>query len=180
MAVQPSDRPRLSQDDMERLVRWKFKWRAAQMRPLDAVTGGRHCATAEVVKNAIADARDHPDDDVGAMNAICSSVGGFGLPMASVFLALYFPGRFTIADSRTLQTLRARRGYPAGTRGFTLGDWLPYLAECRAILTECQASGVVPPFEGAWTLRGVDQALWAANGASAAGRSITWSDRQHG
>jgi len=172
-------KPRLTQDDMERLVGWKFRWRAAQQRPLDAVTGDRHRATAEVVKQAIADAGDHPDDDTGAMNAI-RSVKGFGLPMASVFLALYFPARFTIADSRALRTLRARRGYLAGTRSFIQGDWVPYLAECRKILAECQTSGVVPPFEGEWTLRGVDQALWAANGAPAPGRSIAWSDRQRG
>jgi hypothetical protein len=165
-------KPGLTQDDMEQLVRWKFRWRAAQMRPLDAVRGDRCRATAEVAKNAIADARDHLDDDAGAMNAIRWSVKGFGVPMASVFLALYFPDRFTIADSRALETLRARRGYPAGARGFTTDGWVRYLAECRAILTECRASGVVPRFEGEWTLRGVDQALWAANGAPGPAGSI--------
>ena len=159
-------KPKLTQDDMEQLVKWKFgRWPAARLRPLAAVTGDRHSATAEVVTNAIADARDHPDDDAVAMNAIRWSVKGFGVPMASVFLALYFPDRFTIADSRALGTLRAWRGYPAGAGSFTTDSWVRYLAECRAILAECQASGVVPPFEGEWTLRGVDQALWAANGA---------------
>jgi hypothetical protein len=159
-------KPVLTQDDMERLVEWKFRWRAAQLRPLAAVRGDRHGATAEVVRQAIADASNHPDDDTGAMNMICSSVTGFGLPMASVFLALYFPDRFTIADSRALRTLRAWRGHPAGTPGFSPGDWVPYLAECRKVLIECRDSGVVLPFEDEWTLRSVDQALWAANGAS--------------
>jgi hypothetical protein len=158
---------------MERLVEWKFgRWPAARRQPLAAVTGDRHRATAKVVKNAIADARDYPDDDTRAMNAIRWSVEGFGVPMASVFLALYFPDRFTIADSRALGTLRAWRGYPAGARSFTTDGWVCYLAECRAILTECRASGVVPRFEGEWTLRGVDQALWAANGAPGPGGSI--------
>jgi hypothetical protein len=166
-------KPGLTQDDMKRLVEWKFgRWPAARRQPLAAVTGDRYRATAKVVKNAIADARDHPDDDTRAMNAIRWSVEGFGVPMASVFLALYFPDRFTIADSRALGTLRAWRGYPAGVRGFTTDGWVRYLAECRAILTECRASGVVPRFEGEWTLRGVDQALWAANGASGPGGSI--------
>lgn len=158
-------KPDLTQDDMERLVEWKFRWRAAQLRPLAAVKNDRHAVTAEAVKKAVTQARNRPDDDASAMNTICSSVQGFGLPMASVFLALYFPDRFTIADSRALRTLRAWRGYPAGAPGFTPGDWVPYLAECRQVLAECRASGVVPPFEGEWTLRCVDQALWAANGA---------------
>lgn len=166
-------KPGLTGDDMERLVEWKFgRWPAARRQPLAAVTGDRHRATAEVVKNAIADARDHPDDDTRAMNAIRWSVEGFGVPMASVFLALYFPDRFTIADSRALGTLRAWRGYPAGARSFTTDVWVRYLAECRAILTECRVSGVVPRFEGEWTLRGVDQALWAAKGAPGPGGSI--------
>ncbi|MGH3236646.1 MAG: hypothetical protein ACRDOH_26010 [Streptosporangiaceae bacterium] len=155
----------LTEDDMERLVEWKFRWRAAQLRPLAAVRGDRHGATAEVARKAIADAGNHPDDDTGAMTTICSSVKGFGLPMASVFLALYFPDRFTIAGGRTLRRLRARRGYPAGTRSFGPGDWVPYLAECREILVGCRGSGVVLPFENKWTLRSVDQALWAADGA---------------
>jgi len=163
----------LTQCDMEQLVKWKFgRWPAARRRPLAAVMGDRHNATAEVVREAIADAGNHPDDDVGAMNTIRWSVKGFGVPMASVFLALYFPDRFTIADSRALGTLRAWRGYPAGARGFTTDGWVRYLAECRAILTECRASGVAPRFEGEWTLRGVDQALWAANGAPGPGGSI--------
>ena len=99
---------------------------------MDAVTGDRHNATAQVVKNAITDARNHPDDDTSAMNAIRPSVMGFGLSMASVFLPLYLPGRFTIADSRALRTLRATRGYPAGTRSFTPGDWVPYQADGEA------------------------------------------------
>jgi len=106
------------------------------------------------------------------MNMIRWPVKGFGVPMASVFLALYLPDRFTIAGSRVLETLRAWRGYPAEARSFTTAGWVRYLAECRAILAECQASGVVPRFEGEWTLRGVDQALWAANGAPGPGGSI--------
>src|SRR5713101_3316218 len=81
----------LTQCDMEQLVKWKFgRWPAARRRPLAAVMGDRHNATAEVVREAIADAGNHPDDDVGAMNTIRWSVKGFGVPMASVFLALYF------------------------------------------------------------------------------------------
>lgn len=158
-------KPELTQGDMKRLVEWKFRWRAAQLRPLAAVSDDRHSATAEVVKKAIAEGGDHPYDDTGTMNTIRSAVKGFGLPMASVFLSLYFPDRFTIADRRALRTLRAWHGYPPGMPGFTLGDWVPYLAECRKVLAECRASGVVPAFEGEWTLRSVDQALWAANGA---------------
>jgi hypothetical protein len=86
-------------------VKSQFRWRAAQLKPLQAATGSRYGGTADVVNNAIAEARSHPDDDVGALNMI-RSVPGFGLPMASVFLALYFPDRFTIADRRALQTLR--------------------------------------------------------------------------
>jgi len=155
------EQPALTEGDMAGLVMWKFRWRAAQLKPLQAATGSRHGGTADVVNSAIAEARSHPDDDVGALNMILS-VPGFGLPMASVFLALYFPDRFTIADRRALQTLRKWRGFQAGALTFTIGDWVPYLAECRAILSECQASGVVPSFEGQWTLRSVDQALWAA------------------
>jgi len=153
-----------AQDDMEQLVRWKFEWRAAQILPLAAVTGDQYRHTAEVVKNAITYAADHSDDDASAMNAICS-IKGFGVPMASVFLALCFPDRFTIADSRARRTLRERCGYPAGPQSFTRDDWPPYLAACRKILDECRASGVLPRLEGEWTLRSVDQALWAANGA---------------
>ena len=163
----------LTQGDMGQLVTWKFgRWPAARRQPLAAVTGDRHGATAEVVRQAIADAADRPDDDAGAMNMIRWPVKGFGVPMASVFLALYLPDRFTIAGSRVLETLRAWRGYPAEARSFTTAGWVRYLAECRAILAECQASGVVPRFEGEWTLRGVDQALWAANGAPGPGGSI--------
>jgi len=71
------------------------------------------------------------------MNMIRWSVKGFGVPMASVFLALYLPDRFTIADSRALETLRAWRGYPAEACSFTTAGWVRYLAECRAILAEC-------------------------------------------
>jgi hypothetical protein len=167
----------LTQGDMEQLVRWKFRWPAARLRPLAAVTDDRRSATADTVREAIAHARDHPDDDTDAMNSIRWSVKGFGVPMASVFLTLYFPDRFTIADSRALATLRAWRGYPAGAASFTTDGWVRYLAECRLILAECRASGIVPPFEGEWTLRGVDQALWAAAGARAPARSIAGSNR---
>lgn len=158
-----------AEDEMAALVRWKFRWAAARKLPLQAVSGSRYRETAEQVERAISDARSHPDDDMGAMERI-SRIRGFGVPMASVCLALYFPGRFTLADSRALRTLRARRGFRGGPPRFLRGDWLPYLHECRKLLDECRASEVVPPFEGEWTLRCVDQALWAANGAAEVSR----------
>lgn len=159
-------KPELSQDDMEQLVTWKFGSHAARAQPLTAVRGDRYGATARVIAEAIAEARNRPDDDTSAVNMVVSSVSGFGFPMTSVFLALYFPYRFTIADRWALKTLRVKGRYPEGSAGFTRADWAPYVAKCQDILAECRASGVVPVFEGEWTLRCVDQALWAAKGAA--------------
>lgn len=156
----------LGREDMEQLVMWKFGWAAARRQPLDAVRGDQYAVTARILKEAITQGREQPDDDSTAARMIVSALKGFGFPMASVFLALYFPDRFTIADRRALKTLRTKFGYPAGKDDFMRADWAPYQAKCQTILAECRASGVVPTFEGEWTLRSVDQALWAARGAA--------------
>jgi hypothetical protein len=153
-------RPDLAEDDIKVLLTWKFRRGAFQSRAVGAVTA----ESAKQVSHAIAYASDHAGDDRRPMDLICR-VPGFGVATASVFLALRFPGRFVIADSRALRTLRNRRGFARGPSTFvTANDWVPYLEECRKILAECRESQMVPSFEREWTMRCVDQALYAANG----------------
>lgn len=64
-------------------------------------------------------------------------------------LAACRPGRFTIADSRALATLRGLGRMPPGSPGFRLADWLPYLRACRILAGQCGQS-----------LRQLDRALW--------------------
>lgn len=71
--------------------------------------------------------------------------------MGSVVLAACRPGRFTVADSRALATLRRLGRMPPGPLGFRRGDWLPYLDACRSLASLCGLS-----------LREVDRALWVA------------------
>jgi hypothetical protein len=50
-----------------------------------------------------------------------------------VLFAACRPDRFTVADSRALQTLRGQQLMPPGPLAFPLGDWLPDLDTRRML-----------------------------------------------
>lgn len=64
----------LGREDMEQLVMWKFGWAAARRQRLDAVRSDRYAVTARIVKEAITQGREHPDDDSTAARMIVSAV----------------------------------------------------------------------------------------------------------
>ena len=171
LATVPGDgRPKKEQ--LVRLVRWKFGWPAARRKPMAGVQDDWR-RTRSRIASALRVAAARPDDDETPMEMLCD-VKGFGVPMGSAVLAAWFPERFPVVDSRGLRTLRnvrrswlptTQRDLPAGSFVY-IEHWEPYLGACRALLAQCRASGVPAPGQDEWSLRAVDQALWAANGAS--------------
>jgi hypothetical protein len=63
------------------------------------------------------------------------------------------PDRYTVIDSRALNSMRALGRPPAGDKYAGIEDWGPYLTACRAIAAET-----------GFSLRTVDRAMYAANG----------------
>jgi hypothetical protein len=142
----------LSQADARELVGWKFNSmahrRANALKGVDDV----HWPHAnERIRAALAAEGDLLP--LTAMASVRDGVWGWGPAMSSMILAVCFPKRFTIADTKALSTVRAL-DFPVPTGGtFGINHWEPYLAACRQIAEECDR-----------TLREVDQALWAADG----------------
>jgi hypothetical protein len=101
---------------------------------------------ADLIRMALASTDDY---EALAMMANGAGIHRFGPAMSSVVLAACQPGRFTVADSRALKTLRKLGRMPPGPPIFRLGDWPPYLSACRALAGQCGLS-----------LRQVDRALW--------------------
>jgi hypothetical protein len=136
------------------LVGWKFQSmphrKALAMRGVSPERwDGRDGApgAARLIRTALA-----TSDDYQALATMASGTSGiyrFGPAMSSAVLAACRPGRFTIADSRALATLRGLGRMPPGPPGFRLGDWLPYLRACRILAGQCGLS-----------LRQLDRALW--------------------
>ena len=131
------------------LISWKFQSmahrRALALRGVSLERWEGRDGAGELVRRALAD-----QDDDGALAKVCD-IYRFGPAMGSVVLAACRPGRFTVADSRALATLRRLGRMPPGPLGFRRGDWLPYLDACRSLASLCGLS-----------LREVDRALWVA------------------
>ena len=127
------------------LAGWKFQSmphrKALAMRGISPERwAGRDGApgAAGLIRTALA-----TSDDYQALATMASGADGiyrFGPAMSSVVLAACRPGRFTIADSRALTTLRRLGRMPPGPPGFRLGDWLPYLSACRILARQCGLS----------------------------------------
>jgi hypothetical protein len=150
----------LDRSQAAELVGWKFHSmphrKALAMRGISPGRWAGHDGApgaAVLIRTALA-----ASDDYQALATMANGAGGiyrFGPAMSSVVLAACRPGRFTIADSKALATLRGLGRMPPGPPGFRLGDWLPYLAACRILARQCGLS-----------LRQLDRALWVG----AAGR----------
>jgi len=144
----------LDRDQAAELVGWKFQSmphrKALAMRGISPERwDGRDGApgAAGLIRTALA-----TSDDYQALATMASGTGGiyrFGPAMSCAVLAACRPGRFTIADSRALATLRGLGRMPPGPPGFRLGDWLPYLSACWTLAGQCGLS-----------LRQLDRALW--------------------
>jgi hypothetical protein len=144
----------LNPGQVAELVGWKFQSmphrKALAMRGISPERwDGRDSAPGAggLIRMALA-----ASDDYQALATMASGADGiyrFGPAMSSVVLAACRPGRFTIADSRALTTLRRLGRMPPGPPGFRLGDWVPYLSACRILAGQCDLS-----------LRQVDRALW--------------------
>jgi hypothetical protein len=133
------------------LVGWKFQSlphrKALTMRGISPERWDGRDGAPGLIRTALA-----TGDDYQALATMASGAGGiyrFGPAMSSAVLAACRPGRFTIADSRALATLRGLGRMPPGPPGFRLGDWLPYLRACRILAGQCGLS-----------LRQLDRALW--------------------
>jgi hypothetical protein len=143
----------LDRDQAAELVGWKFQGmahrKALALRGISLERWEDHDGlpgAGAVIRRALASS-----DDYQAL-ATMAGVGGiyrFGPAMSSVILAACQPAKFTVADSRALNTLRRLALMPPGPEGFRLDDWLPYLAACRTLARTCGLS-----------LRQVDRALW--------------------
>jgi hypothetical protein len=144
----------LDREQVAELIGWKFQGmahrKALALRGISPDRWDGHNGlpgAAAVIRSALASS-----DDCQALAAMAGSVGGiyrFGPAMSSVILAACQPARFTVADSRALETLRGLELMPSGPAGFQLDDWLPYLTACRTL---AQTGGL--------SLRQVDRALW--------------------
>jgi hypothetical protein len=144
----------LDRDQAAELVGWKFHSmphrRALAMRGISPERWDGHDGApgaADLIRAALA-----AGDDYQALATMAKGAEGiyrFGPAMSSVVLAACRPGRFTIADSKALATLRRLGRMPPGPPGFRLDDWLPYLGACRTLAGRCGLS-----------LRQLDRALW--------------------
>jgi hypothetical protein len=152
----------LDRDQVAELVGWKFQTmahrKALAMQGIspqrwDGRDGGP--GAAALIGKALASS-----DDYEALATMANSTGGiyrFGPAMSSVVLAACRPGRFTVADSQALATLRSLGLILPGPAVFRLSDWLPYLGACRMLARQCGLS-----------LRQVDRGLWIGT----AGQSV--------
>src|SRR5690242_638620 len=136
------------------LVGWKFQGmahrKALALRGISPERWDDHDGApgaGAVIRGALASS-----DDYQALATMADGAGGiyrFGPAMSSVILAACQPRRFTVADSRALETLRRLGLMPPGPASFRLDDWLPYLTACRTLAQTCGLS-----------LRQLDRALW--------------------
>lgn len=156
---------RLARPDAEELVEWKFQGDARRKaRALNGVNSTIWHEAERRISAALQIAWSCSNLDLAPLMVIADSetgVGGWGPAMGSAALATIFPARFTVGDAYGLASLRAlhqagviSQVLPGG-RTFTLTHWEPYLDACRWIAGTCRRS-----------LREIDQALWAANGAA--------------
>jgi hypothetical protein len=152
----------LERGQVVRLINWKFQSmahrRALALRGVSPERWEGRNGAGELVRRALAD-----QDDDGALTDVCG-IYRFGPAMGSVVLAACRPGRFTIADSRALATLRRLGRMPPGPQGFRRADWLPYLNACRSLASLCGLS-----------LREVDRVLWVAADDPGIPDSEDWS-----
>lgn len=150
----------LERDQVIELIGWKFgsmaHRRALATRGVAPERWEGPAGAASLIRDALAESNDG-----NALATVCG-IYRFGPAMGSVILAACRPGRFTIADSRALKTLRTLGRMPAGPPGFRLADWLPYLDACRDLANMCGMS-----------LRDVDRALWVAADAPATDFDLT-------
>jgi hypothetical protein len=150
----------LDREQVKALVGWKFQSMAhRRARALSGITPERwerqhgEAGAARIIRAALA----APGDDQPLMIlAARNGIYGFGPAMGSVILAACRPQQFTIADTRSLRSLRALGLMSAGPKWFRLRDWERYLEVCRELAQSCRMS-----------LREVDQALWVAAGDAA-------------
>lgn len=145
----------LGREQAEALIGWKFQSMPhRKARALSGVTSerwrGQHgkAGAAEIIREALGAPGDHQPLLILSAR---SGIYGFGPAMGSVILAACRPGKFTIADTRALKSLRALGLMPAGPKSFRLKDWDTYLEVCRCLARSCHMS-----------LREIDQALWVA------------------
>jgi hypothetical protein len=144
----------LDREQAAELIGWKFGGmahrRALALRGISPERWEDHDGVpgaAAIIRMALASSDDH--QALAAMAGGADGIYRFGPAMSSVILAACQPHRFTVADSRALETLRRLGLMPPGPAGFRLDDWLPYLSACRTLAQTCGLS-----------LRQVDRALW--------------------
>jgi hypothetical protein len=145
----------LSLDQVTSLINWKFgSMPHRRSLALRGITPERwqgndgEPGAAGLIHQALTTSDDY---QALALTASPTGVYRFGPAMASVLLAACRPDRYTVADSRALEALRALGLMPPGPVSFRLADWLPYLGHCRDLAGSCGVS-----------LRYVDRALWVA------------------
>jgi hypothetical protein len=91
-------------------------------------------------------------DDLAAVMTLTALVG-VSVPAGSALLVAHDPDRFTIADTRAWASLTGHNYLVEFADAPWPRCWLAYLQTCRGIRPERMS------------LRDVDRALWAANGA---------------
>ncbi len=128
--------------DIEKVYRWK------SARAIRHFESNPKALVTKRVRSALAE----PDEAVALATLL--ALRGVKARMASAILAVFRPERYTVMDWRAWESL-TRHGLLSDVQGLSWqAAWPAYLAECRRI---AGTNGV--------TLRELDRALWAAQGA---------------
>lgn len=146
--LQPlADKQVFYHDDLESLYRWKFRGLWPQ-RKINLMRAFPEEQVASLSRRAFS-----CSDELGAL-LILTLIPGARTAGASAILTAHDPARYTVMDTRALQSLITLElwSYDQGVVATSLA-WPDYLNVCRTL-----ANRVDRP------LRSVDRALWAAKG----------------
>ena len=142
----------LRRREVRAIVEWRFASQPDRMAKAFAAveTPGTWGHARRCIKKALAD--HNASSALDRLLGERDGVPGWDPPVASALLATCRPDRYVVADERSLRTLRALGLYPFPPASeFLRDDWWPYLSRCRQLARDVGMS-----------LRGVEQALWAA------------------
>ncbi|MDQ6782855.1 MAG: hypothetical protein M3063_05315 [Actinomycetota bacterium] len=141
-------RDSLDREAMAVMVKWKFNnmahRKANATRYLAREPDGR---IEDLTQRAFA-----CNDDLGAL-LIVDVLSGVGPALGSSILMASDSGRYTVMDTRSLQSIRALDLLGPGRQDASEPEWLDYLRACRSLSDTAGES-----------LRRVDRALFSADG----------------
>lgn len=144
----------LTRGAVVRIIWWKFKKPLYRNRALAGVAPEMWSSAQAHICDAWDTVHVDGEDDWAPMEHLLK-IPGWGPAMASVLLAAWDRGRFTIADRRSLASLTALGFIGKKYASFpeSKAVWLDYLRICKQLAADAGC-----------TLREVDQALWMASG----------------